>query len=194
MTKPVNPEPDDIALTMSQVAALCGVVVGTVHSWMGDGPGDLKRNADGKLTLSIVGEWIRKHQITKTSAGRGRTKYPYAPEGWGPAPTEDELNGMLPTKNDVDIRLKKAQALRVEMENDVTAGNLIPVDECMTAWRTILSRVRIRLLRIPTTLAPLVHGDPDMLSIQSKLKEGVNDALSEAAEDWREEIKEADDE
>lgn len=196
--KPETP-PDEVYLTIAQVAALLGVAIPTVNSWMGDGPLDLKRDENGHFTLAYMGHWIRNCQIKRTAGGRGRREFPYAPEGWGPLSTtvvmpggkEFDL-GERATKNDVEIRLKIAQAEKVEMENEVRAGTLVVADDVVSAWRTILSRVRTRLLKLPTTCAPLVHDDPDMLSIQAKLKEAVNDALDEASEDWRDETREDD--
>lgn len=188
-----NDKPQDIELTTAQVAAACGVSVAAIYNWIDV---DLFRNKDGKFMLSEIGEWIRKVQVTKNGKGRGNS-YPYAPEGWGPlvAPGSELDDALAPkTKDRIEMRLKEAQAIKVEMENAVRAGTLVPVEETVSAWRTILSRVRTRLLKLPTTLAPLVLDDPDVLSIQVKLKTAVDDALSEASEDWREERKDQDDE
>ena len=72
-------------------------------------------------------------------------------------------------------------------------GELIVASDVMHAWQTILVRVKTRLLKLPTTLAPLIIGDPDLYSVQTKLKEGVADALSEASVDWRETQQASDD-
>ncbi len=170
----------DAPLTLAQMATLCGVTVATITNWLKEDNPPKRR--DGKFYLSDAGEWIRKHQVAK----EGRGNYPYAPPGWGPYSKVVQNDPDMPeNRAAAETRLKIAQANKIEMENDVAAGKLIPVDEVSDAWRTILSRVRTRLLKLPTTLAPLVFGDPDMLSVQSKLKEGVNDALSEASVDWR---------
>lgn len=196
MARPQDNVPDDIPLSNPQAAALLGVSTGTLNNWMNEPGSTLKRREDGKLYISDLGEWVRKVQVTKPASGRGRNRYPYAPPGWGPNRIDEDGDPVVITedKNSVEIRLKTAQAEKVEMENQVTAGTLIPIDKCMTAWKLILGRVRSRLLRIPSTVAPLVHGDPDVLSIQQKLKEAVYDALSEAAEDWREETGVTEDE
>lgn len=196
MARPQDNVPDDMPLSIPQVAAFLGVSTGTVNNWMQEPGSSLRRREDGKIYISDVGEWARKVQVTKPSPGRGRNRYPYAPPGWGPIRSAEDGAPVVISedKNAVEIRLKTAQAEKVEMENQVTAGTLIPIDKCMTAWKLILGRVRTRLLRIPSTVAPLVHGDPDVLSIQQKLKEAVHDALSEAAEDWREETGVTEDE
>lgn len=170
----------DAPLTLAQMATLCGVSSVTLSKWLHDADAPPRR--DGKFYLSDAGVWMRKVLIAKEKAGR----YPYAPDGWGPYSKVIHDDPDLPeNRAAAETRLRIAQANKVEMENDVTAGKLIPVDDVSDAWRTILSRVRTRLLKLPTTLAPLVFGDPDVLSVQAKLKEGVNDALSEASVDWR---------
>jgi hypothetical protein len=88
-------------------------------------------------------------------------------------------------KNEVEIRLKEAQALKIEMENQVTAGTLVPVAEIEPALGEMVTKVKNRLNKLPVALAPLVLGDDDLYSIQQKLRDGVNDALSEVSVDWK---------
>ena len=84
-------------------------------------------------------------------------------------------------------RLKLAQAIKVERENDIALGNLIEIDKLEPIWQRILSRVRGSLLKLPTAVAPLVVGDMDAHSIQLKIKDAVHDALTNLSEDWRDE-------
>ncbi len=166
-------------------AEICGVGVATLHRWARDANPPPKL-ADGRYDLKALGAWCRTEQVKKTFKG----KYLYAPAGWGPMTTRGKTADSddpvaIEDKNTAETRLKTAQADKVEMENDVASGKLVPVDEVATAWQMILSRVRTRLLKIPSAVAPLVLGDPKLYSIQQKLKDAVSDALAEASVDWQ---------
>lgn len=177
----------DYLVTQLVAAEVCGVSIPTFQRWCreADGP---RPTEDKQYSLKMLGEWCRKHQIRKPGRGKfGDNDFPYAPDGWGPlanaAPQLDSPS--KENRSEADTRLKVAQANKIEMELAEKAGQLIPADEVTSAWQQILVRVKTRLLKLPTTLAPLVHGDPDMYSIQRKLQDGVNDALTEASVDWR---------
>lgn len=181
----------DGLLVMSQhvAAEFLGITTATLIRWSKE-PDAPPRTSDGWYPAKELGFWARRVQVTKTT-GRGvGAVYAYAPEGWGPKPVVNpapNLDGVaIEDRNAAETRLKIAQANKIEMELAVASGELIVASDVMSAWRMILVRVKTRLLKLPTTLAPLIIGDPDLYSVQSKLKEGVADALSEASVDWRE--------
>lgn len=174
-------------LVIQQLAAeICGVSIPTFQRWCreADGP---QATEDKLYSIRALGEWCRNYQIKKPGRGKfGDSNFPYCPDGWGPLNSAPQLDGSnKENRSEADTRLKVAQANKIEVELAEKAGQLIPVDEVASAWQQILVRVKTRLLKLPTTLAPLVHGDPDMYSIQRKLQDGVNDALTEASVDWR---------
>jgi phage terminase Nu1 subunit (DNA packaging protein) len=82
-------------------------------------------------------------------------------------------------------RKNKELADKTAIENQVRRGELIEADEVEGAWADIMSRVRTRMLRIPSTVAPLVLGMNDQIEIQQAIDDAVRDALSEMSADWR---------
>lgn len=130
---------------------------------------------------------MMKYQTKKRGPGPVDV-FPFAPE---PRPVKLTMpdpftpKSRSTDKNEVEIRLKEAQALKIEMENQMTAGTLVPVAEIEPALGEMVAKVKNRLLKLPVALAPLVLGDDDMYSVQQKLRDGVNDALSEVSVDWK---------
>ncbi len=181
-------------LVMSQHAAaeFLGITTITLIRWSKE-PDAPPRTDDGWYPAKELGLWSRKVMVTKpTKAGSANPIYSYAPDGWGPKP-----KALPPVPGDAGVaipedlkaaerRYKAAQADKIEMDMAVSRGELIVAADVMHAWQMILVRVKTRLLKLPTTLAPLIVGDLDLYSVQTKLKEGVADALSEASVDWRE--------
>ena len=144
------------------------------------------RDPDGSYPARAFGMWMMKYQTKKRGPGPV-DNYPYAPE---PRPVKLAMPdpfkaGKSTDKNEVEIRLKEAQARKIEMENEVTAGTLVPISEIEPAIGEMVSKVKNRLSKIPVALSPLVLGDDNLYSIQEKLRDGVNDALSELSVDWK---------
>ena len=178
-------------LSQIEAAALAGVTVITLFNW-GNEPDPPPRAPNGAYPAREFGDWMRKHQTRKRGRGAGEN-YPFAPEGWRPATSKTpmKLPGLpVPepagdSKVDTEIRLNIARAEKVEMENMVAAGQLVPAADIESALGEMIVRVKNRLMRLPTALAALVLGDDDVYSIQGKLKDGINDALSEVSVDWK---------
>lgn len=167
--RPVKIEIDggDFALMQDAAAVLAGVTVQTLINWhKQDNPPP--RNADGGYSARDFGRWLVEYRGSKKRGPKSKGH------------EEDD------TYVEAERRLKLAQAIKAERDNDVANGNLLAVDTVELQWQTILTRVRSRLLKLPTGLAPVVVGDTDPYSVQRKIKEAVHDALSEASEDWRE--------
>lgn len=188
----------ELMLQTAHIADLCGVSVQTVRGWSKE-PGWPTMTTDGYYSARLVGDFIRRVQVTKPGKNNVRNAYPYAPEGWGPIDKSPRVDiPGKPEKEDkieAETRLKVAQANKIELDLAVAEGRLIEVDVVASAWASLLTRVRSRLLKLPSAVAPLVVGDPNMSSIQGKLKDAVHDALNEASVDWRDDSgKEADDE
>lgn len=160
----------DFTLTQEAAGVLAGVTVQTMINWhkQEDAP---PRNGDGSYSAKDFGKWLVEHRGSKKR---------------GPKPkSRDEGDESGESFAEAERRLKLAQAIKVERENEVTAGNLIPIDVLEPQWQLILTRVRSRLLKMPTVLAPAVLGNTDAHAIQSIIKDAVTDALTELSEDWR---------
>lgn len=154
----------DFLLTQEAAGVLANVSVQTMKKWeKQDNPPP--RNADGSYSAKEFGPWLSTHRGHRKAGAPGHV-------GRG-------------NRDEAEIRLKEAQASKVERENSVAEGLLINAQDADTAWQNILMRVRGRLLKIPTGLATLLVGDNDVHSVQSKLKDAVYEALSELSEDWK---------
>lgn len=172
-------------MSQQEAACLANVAAETLLKWEKE-ENPPPRNPDGTYPARDFGMWMMRYQTRKRGPGAQPT-YPYAPveKLKMPDPFAPPRGAKSTDKNEVEIRLKEAQALKIEMENQVTAGTLIPVAEIEPALAEMVSRVKNRLGKLPVALAPLVLADPDMYSIQQKLRDGVNDALSEVSVDWK---------
>jgi hypothetical protein len=171
-----------------QVAALlCSTTTKTLRDWRyQENPPPY--HPDLKMyPATDLGIWIRTELIFKK--GRGGT-YPNLPDlsripGRGAMPTGASDSPEPITKNDAEIRLKTLQADKVEIELKQAAAELIPVDEVTRALTNMAMRVKTRLLRIPTSLAPLITGLTDVHAVQKRLEQDVREALEELSMDWR---------
>lgn len=172
--------------------ALTGVSNPTMRSYLKK-PNPPPYNADLQMyDMHKLGEWIRREQIYKKGAGGG---YAYKPDmtrfGEKPAPVTMPGVPVKPnkeSKEDQEVRYKRLRADKLEMEIAQKAGVLIFADEAMIAMTSMVSRVKTRLLSVPTSLAPLLVGKRDATEIQSTLEESIRAALEELSNDWREEI------
>ena len=192
-------------LDLATVATLAGVEENTIVRYNQAGEGPPRDPETGKYPARELGEWLRKEFIKRPGRGSkpDRPLYPHGPAGWGPLSAAKPIP-RLPSLDDSDtsvspldktvaeVRLKTAQAVKVERENEVEAGRLIPVDDVEAAWSTILDRVKRRLRQLPSGTAMLVLGDADLYSVQGKLQKAVDKALIELSERWQDD--KADDE
>jgi hypothetical protein len=167
-------------------AIMCGTTPVTLMNWRKmENPPPFNESLKA-YPLADLGAWIRTEMIFKKGKG---SAYP-----WLPDLTRFPGRAMMPTvsgkparvdKNDAEIRLKTLQADKVEMELKQIAGELIPVEDVTHALSNMVMRVKTRLLRIPTAIAPIVAGQSDVYAVQKRLEDGVREALEELSEDWR---------
>jgi phage terminase Nu1 subunit (DNA packaging protein) len=78
-------------------------------------------------------------------------------------------------------RLVRAQAERLERENEIARGDVIPRSEAVAAWTQYIQFCRSKLLALPTRLAPLVAERP-LADVRETLTDAVHEALSELTE------------
>lgn len=78
-------------------------------------------------------------------------------------------------------RLAKGQADAQEMKNAQLRGELIPREDVVVAWQSVIARSRARLLSLPGKAAPLVAGLSSLAEIKELLTDIVHDALAELA-------------
>jgi len=80
---------------------------------------------------------------------------------------------------DERARLAKAQAERVEMENEVTKGNLIKIEDAQKEISSAVIACRARILSIPTTIAPFVITCETVAEVKSVIENACYEALNE---------------
>lgn len=78
-------------------------------------------------------------------------------------------------------RLAKEQADGKEMENAITRGELVYIDDISSRFENALIRVRTRLLAIPTEIAPEVVSSASVVEAQETIERAILGALNELA-------------
>jgi phage terminase Nu1 subunit (DNA packaging protein) len=82
-------------------------------------------------------------------------------------------------------RLAAVQRERVELQNAVRRGELMPVGEVAAVWTEILATVRANLLALPSALAPELARIEEPHAVAARLREAIYAALT-ALSRWRE--------
>lgn len=162
-------------VTLDIAAMICGVTVQSYRGWMVQDYPPPYDSASRKVPLKELGQWIRAEQVLKR--GRGGQGFPYLPN-------LDRLynNSKVAEGEHPETRLKRLQADKIQIDIERTAEKLIPVDEARQAWSTVATRVKTRLLGLPTKLAPLLAGITDQHEVQAVLSNGVHEALEALAD------------
>lgn len=76
-------------------------------------------------------------------------------------------------------RLAKEQADAKEMENAVERGDLVYIEDVAKQIENQLTKVRTRLLAVPTKVAPEAHASATVREVQSVIEEAIVGALNE---------------
>lgn len=162
-------------------AEMCGVTHVTFRKWL-DQPDPPPFNYHVTMApLGALGDWIGRKRLFKTGRGGG---FPYMPDlsklqgkvmvpGIDPEPVEpDKLDKLAE-----ETRLTKIKADMAEIELAEKKGKLIDAEIVTDGWIKLVLRVKTRLLKLPTSLAPLVVGETDPFEVQKRLDAGVREAL-----------------
>lgn len=172
-----------VYVTADVAAVVCGVTTVSLMNWRKQENPPPYNDDIKAYPLAELGVWIRTEMLLKKGKGGS---YPYLPDM-----TRFPGQGVMPgfttkavDKNQADIRLKTLQADKVEMELKQTAGELIPVEDVTKVLTDMVMRVKTRLLRIPTAMTPLVFGLSDKFAVQSRLEDGIREALEELSDNW----------
>lgn len=76
-------------------------------------------------------------------------------------------------------RLAKEQADAKEMENAVERGDLVYIEDVAKQIEGQMTKVRTKLLAIPTKYAPEVHATATAREVQEILEDAITEALNE---------------
>lgn len=181
-------EAGEVWLPREAAAQLLSISEQTLYTWQREADPPPYNDERRAYSARALGEWIRMKQTIRPGVGK---RYPYKPDELILKPTMSGIPSAVagPEKknyNDERTRKEAAAADKIEMENAITRGEYVHAQDVETAWSSILSRVKTRIMQLPYTCAMLVVGDNDMASVQAKIKSATNDALLELSTDWRE--------
>lgn len=173
-------------------AQICGVAKTTMIAWrkMPNAPDydtDLRMYA-----LTALGEWVRGEQIYKRGKG---SAFPWKPD-MSRFPSSEQpsfstpvtiLPGMIASepviKEDQETRVKRLRGDKLEMEIQQKAGELVNADEVLIVLSSMISRVKTRILSLPTALAATVTGKTDRVEVQAIIEDKIHATLEELSTD-----------
>lgn len=181
---------DEYFLNREITAVLCGVDPATITNWRKQPDPPPFTEAHNGFNAADLGHWIRKKQTLKR--GRGGS-YPFLPEMGSIAQVEvPTLPGLSPTplpqmapmadKHTEETRLKKAQADKIELELAIKAGEYVPKSDVESAFIDMATQIKTKLLKIPSSLAPVVIGIKDMYEIQQLIEDQIREAMEALAD------------
>jgi phage terminase Nu1 subunit (DNA packaging protein) len=78
-------------------------------------------------------------------------------------------------------RLARAQAERVERQNEIEARALIPAAQAVEVWSSILTDARNKMLAVPSKLAPRLAYQPVEV-VAATLREEIHQVLTDLAD------------
>lgn len=82
---------------------------------------------------------------------------------------------------DERARLAKEQADAKEMENAITRGELVYIEDVAKRVEVALSKVKTKILAIPTKVAPEAAAADDAKEVQALIERHIIEALNELA-------------
>jgi phage terminase Nu1 subunit (DNA packaging protein) len=97
------------------------------------------------------------------------------------------LGERIKSGDDADLQkeralLTRAQRETAELELALMKGELHKSEDVMRVWTENVMNCRLRLLAIPTKIAPILAENSDAQSVQEILKEAIYEAIDELAE------------
>ena len=181
-------------MNTESAAQLFGVAKSTVIQWRKQPNSPIYDDELGMYSVIELGNWVRQEQIFKKGKGGVLTWLPDISRFPGhndPTPVT-MLPGMddnePPYREDPDDRIKRLRGDKLEMELQERAGELVNADELLIALSSMISRVKMRILNLPTSLASTVTGMTDRVEVQTMIEDKVHAALEELSTDPLQEI------
>ena len=120
---------------------------------------------DGGADSLVLHEWLKERDIARRFG--------------------ESSGGKVLDLNAERARHSKEQADKLEMENEVRRGLLMGRDEIQAELGRIFTNFKVKLLAIPTKLAPLVFSMKSIPEIMEALKAAIYECLNELAAELR---------
>jgi phage terminase Nu1 subunit (DNA packaging protein) len=144
--------------TLQQVAAHLGVSTKTVQDLLANGTIEKQGKGEYDLEVCLRGYISRLREMAASRVGNG------------------DLN-----LTDERARLAKEQADAKEMENAITRGELVYIEDVAKRVEVALSNVKTKLLAVPTKVAPEAAAADDAKEVQALIERHIIEALNELA-------------
>jgi len=144
--------------TLQQVAAHLGVSTKTVQDLLENGTIQKQGRGEYDLDTCLKAYITRLREMATMRVGNG------------------DLN-----LTDERARLAKEQADAKEMENAITRGELVYIEDVAKRVEVALSKVKIKILAIPTKVAPEAAAADDAKEVQALIERHIIEALNELA-------------
>lgn len=167
-------------MTITAYAKHRGVSRQAVYDALNEGR--IKRAPDGRIDpVEADRDWRRN---TGVAHGRVENTSSTAPDE--PASPTPGGGGLMEIAEAERVRRHYA-AERERIAYEAEAGKLIPLDDTLRMWATVLSAVRTRILSVPTTVgfAARVMACQSEADVRSVIEEALHAALSALSDDYR---------
>ena len=148
-------------VTARELSKIFGKTERTIFRWKDEGI----PFADGKYDTAACIEWWGEREIVRRLS--------------------ETADGKTLDLNAERARHSKEQADKLEMENTVRRGLLMGRDELRAELGRIFTNFKVKLLAIPTKLAPLVFSMKSIPEIMEALKAAIYECLDELAAELR---------
>lgn len=137
------------------------------------------------LSRTVVGEMIREKKLP--SYPKGQVNIDEARLIYIGRLREQAAGRLGSGDGDLDLteeraRKAKEEADRIEMQNKVMRGELLPREDVDAAVTGSFARVRARVIGLPTKVAPMVVGMENPAEIEAVVRKAANEALKELSE------------
>lgn len=148
------------------IAQRLGVTTVTVMNYVDKGMPGSKRNGVWEFDLSVCKQWVEQYK---------------QPRVRGNEPTLTKTDRDLLDQELIIERTKKIkyEARIKELDMLVAEGRYVDIDEVEQAYAAELTKVRIKLLGLPTKLAPLLLNYDDPKETETILTKEINELLSD---------------
>lgn len=153
-------------------AQIANVSIMTLNRYLDDPEPPPYDPLSGMYPLVELGEWCRRKQIYRRGVGGS---FPYKPD----LSRYGETEKPVPEEEDPKVRLTRLQGDKVEMHLRERARELVPADAVVMAWTSIASRVKTKLLTIPSSASPVIAHMNDPVKIEEHLKGLIYETLAE---------------
>lgn len=153
--------------TQIELAEIVGKSVVTVRAWEKEGMPVYSKGERGKASTYNTADcvdWLRSRGVTKSDL---------------PDDDDEELDDGRISEDEGRRRRVVAEAMRAELALANESGKLVDIEAVALVVEAVFSRVRVRLLAMPGSLALTLTNEPDPDAIRARVLDEVSEALNE---------------